>query len=71
MRHLPLYLLLTAAAGCALPALASSEAVPDDAPAAVGAATAAEVKVAITGASTWLLIEGARSSLNFPWPARS
>ncbi|WP_450270815.1 hypothetical protein, partial [Streptomyces bauhiniae] len=49
MRHLPLYLLLTAAAGCTLPALASSEAVPDDAPAAVAAATAAEVKVAITG----------------------
>lgn len=49
MRHLPLYLLLAAAAGCGLPALASSEAVPDDAPAAVAATTAAEVKVAITG----------------------
>lgn len=49
MRHLPLYLLLAAAAGCALPALASSDAVPVDAPAAVAAAPAAEVKVAITG----------------------
>lgn len=49
MRRLPLSLLLAATAGCALPALANSDAVPEAAPAAVAVAPAAEVKVAVTG----------------------